>query len=75
VVTKCSSSSEAEEALAHIAEIFPALNLAPEAQTAVAVLERKFPNGRWTIAAGSALRSAGLEPSEDERSWIARAFK
>jgi outer membrane protein assembly factor BamD len=75
VVTQCPTTSGAEEALAHLTEIFLKLGVASEAQTAVAVLERKFPGGRWTIDASDALRSAGLEPTENEKSWVALPFK
>jgi outer membrane protein assembly factor BamD len=75
VVTQFQTSRHIEEALAHIAEIYVALGIASEAQTAIAVLDRKFPNGHWSAEAHEALKSAGLEPVEDEKSWISRAFK
>ena len=46
-----------------------------EAETAVAVLDRKFPNGPWSAKAHAALIAAGFKPIEDERSWISQAFK
>jgi outer membrane protein assembly factor BamD len=89
VLTQYPASPCVEEALARLAESYLALlseaprgtklsnpeSLAPEAQTAVAVLDRKFPNSDLSIEVRAALRSAGLEPVEDEKSWISRASK
>jgi hypothetical protein len=46
-----------------------------EAQTAVAVLGRKFANSYWFAQARDALKLAGLEPIENEKSWISQPFK
>jgi len=75
VVTRFQTSPRVEEALARITEIYLALGIGSEAQTAVAVLQRKFPNGDWAIGAHDALKSTGLDPAEDEKSWISRTFK
>lgn len=75
VVTQFKTSRHVEEALARLTETYLALGVASEAQTAVAVLGRKFPNGHWSAVAHDALRSAGLEPAEDENSWISSTFK
>jgi outer membrane protein assembly factor BamD len=88
VLTQYSASPYVEEALARLAESCLALLsdvppgtrlnrefLASEAQTAVAVLDRKFPDSDLFIEVHAALRSAGLEPVEDEKSWISRAAK
>jgi outer membrane protein assembly factor BamD len=75
VVTKFQTSRYVEEALAHLAEAYLALDLPSEARTAVAVLDRKFPNGHWSAQAHDALTSAGLKATEDEKSWISQAFK
>lgn len=64
-----------EEALAHISEAYLALGLKPEAQCAVAVLQRKFPDSPWSHQAIDALKSAGLEPAEDQKSCISQAFE
>jgi outer membrane protein assembly factor BamD len=74
VVTQYPTSANAEEALARLAEVYLAIGITSEAQCAVAVLQRKFPDGHWSHAALDALRSSGLEPAEDERSYISRAF-
>jgi outer membrane protein assembly factor BamD len=75
VITRCPKSAQAEEALAHLAEIGLELRLPAISQNAVAVLERKFPGSRWTIEARGKLRSAGLEPAEDVKSWVAGPFQ
>jgi outer membrane protein assembly factor BamD len=75
VVKQCRTNSNSEEALARLTIIYLAIGIYSEAQAAVALLEHEFPNGQWTIVAQGALRSAGLEPSEDEKSWVFHAFK
>jgi hypothetical protein len=75
MVQKCPRSSGTPEALAFLAERYLVYGMASEAQTAVAVLEREFPDARSTIEARNALRSAGLTPAEDEKSWIASAYR
>jgi len=75
VVQKCPTSSDTPEVLARLADAFVACGVASQAQTAVAVLERKFPSARFTVEARNALSSAGLIPVEDEKSWIALAFQ
>ena len=69
------SSQHTPEALARIAKSYLALGAASEAQTAVAVLDRKFPGSPWSGYAHTALESAALAPFEDERSWISKAFR
>ena len=75
VVQKCTTSSDTPEVLARLAEAFLVLGIASQAQTAVAVLERKFPSAQFTVEARNALSSARLIPVEDEKSWIALAFQ
>jgi outer membrane protein assembly factor BamD len=89
VVTKYQASSYVDEALARLTECYLALlsqmrtgvtsldreRLASDAQTAAAVLDRKFPAGRFSVEAHDALKSAGLEPLEHEESWISKAFR
>jgi len=75
VVQKCLTSSDTPEVLARLADAFVACGVASQAQTAVAVLERKFPSTRFTVEARNTLRSAGLRPVEDEKSWIALAVQ
>ena len=64
-----------EEALAHISDVYLALGLKPEAQCAVAVLQRKFPNSPWAPKALDTLKAAGLEPTVDQQCWISQALR
>ena len=75
IVQKCPTFSGTPEALAHLAKGYLILGIPLEAQTAVAVLERKFPGTQFTADARNALSAAGLEPLEDKKSWIALAFQ
>jgi outer membrane protein assembly factor BamD len=75
VLTHFPTSWEVEEALALLVESYLALGIPSEAQTAAAVLKRKFPNSGWSRVAAELLKSAGLEPNEDENSWITRALR
>ena len=63
-----------EEALAGISEAYLALGVKPEAQCAVAVLQRKFTDSPFSHQALDALKSAGVEPAEDEKNWISQVF-
>ena len=74
VVTQFHGSRHVEEALWLLTEAYLALGLDPEAQTATAVLRRKFPIGRWSAEAIDSLQAAGLTPAEDATSWISRAL-
>jgi outer membrane protein assembly factor BamD len=75
VLTHFPTSWEVEEALGLLVESYLALGIPPEAQTATAVLNRKFSNSGWSRIAAELLKSAGLEPAEDENSWISRALR
>jgi outer membrane protein assembly factor BamD len=75
VVTQYPSSPKVDEALARLTEAYLALAVPSEAQTAAAVLAREFPTSRWSALAQEAVRSAGLYPLENPRSWIGQAFK
>ena len=75
VVTQYQTTRHVEEALMRLAECYMALGIVPEAQTAAAVLGHNFPEGRWYKDAYSLVRSGGVEPRENQGSWISRAFK
>jgi outer membrane protein assembly factor BamD len=84
IVTHFQASQHVDEALALLVESFLAVDIRSdgatvdfrkEAQTAAAVLNRKYPHSGWTHVAGEILKSAGLSADEDEASWISRAFK
>ena len=74
VVTKYQDTRHAEEALYRLVEADLAMGLQGEAQTAGAVLGHNFPDSEWYQLAYKRLGAGGLEPQEDSRSWISRAF-
>jgi TolA-binding protein len=75
VVTRFPASPAAGEALYRLVDIFLKLGVRNEAQTAAAVLDRKFPRSPWRADALDMLRAAGLRPAEDQTSWISLAFR
>jgi Outer membrane lipoprotein len=75
VVTQYPASPQIEETLAYLAEMYLALHIASEAQTAVAVLDRKLPTSHSSIEAHDASARAGLDPVENENSRISKALK
>lgn len=75
VVSKYQTTRHAEEALARLTEAYMALGIVNEAQTAAAVLGHNFPDGQWYKDSYKLLQSGGLEPREDQGSWISRAFR
>jgi len=75
VMTEYQKSRYVPEALAQQAVIYATLGIKSEAQTALAVLGRKFPSDKWYTASYSLLKYSGIEPLEDEGSWISKAFK
>ena len=75
VVTQYQTTRHVEEALMRLTEAYMALGIVDEAQTAAAVLGHNFPDSRWYKDAYNIVRSGGLEPAENEGSWISRSFK
>ncbi|MEW5422795.1 outer membrane protein assembly factor BamD [Amorphus sp. 3PC139-8] len=74
VVEQYQQTRHVEEALFRLTEAYYSLGVIPEAQTAAAVLGHNFPDSRWYKDAYSLLKKGGYEPSENEKSWISRAF-
>jgi outer membrane protein assembly factor BamD len=74
VVTRYHETRHVEEALERLTESYLAIGIVKEPQTAVAVLGRTFPSSLWYKDALDLLKKAGLEPHEDEDSWISRTF-
>ena len=74
-LTRFQTSRHVDEALARLIDVYLKLGIASEAQSAAAVLVRKFPNSRWSTYATDALRSAGLEPVEHEGASTSETFK
>ena len=52
-----------------------ALGIVDEAQTAAAVLGHNFPDSTWYKHAYGLVKTGGLEPKENQGSWISKAFK
>src|SRR3981189_1134535 len=75
VVTQYQTTWHGEEALARLTEAYTAIGIVGEAQTAAAVLGHNFPDSRWYKDAYNLVKSSGLEPSENQGSYISRAFK
>jgi outer membrane protein assembly factor BamD len=75
VVTRYQTTRHVEEALARLTEAYMAIGIVAEAQTAAAVLGHNFPDSRWYKDAYTLVKSNGLEPSENQGSWMSKAFK
>jgi outer membrane protein assembly factor BamD len=75
VVTRYQTTRHVEEALTRLTEVYMAMGIAEEAQTAAAVLGHNFPDSRWYKDAYNLVKAGGFEPSENPTSWISRAFK
>jgi outer membrane protein assembly factor BamD len=75
VVTQYQTTRHVEEALARLTEAYMTIGIVSEAQTAAAVLGHNFPDSPWYKDAYNLVRSGGVEPTEDQGSFISRAFK
>jgi outer membrane protein assembly factor BamD len=75
VVTRYQTTRHVEEALERLTEAYMSMGIVAEAQTAAAVLGHNFPDSRWYQDAYNIVKSGGLEPSENQASWISKAFK
>ena len=75
VITQYQTTRHVEEALMRLAETYMALGIVNEAQTAAAVLGHNFPDSPWYKDAYRLVRGGGVEPHEDQGSWISKAFK
>lgn len=74
VLAKYQTTRHAEEALMRLTEAYLALGIPNEAQTAAAILGHNYPDSIWYKDAYARLQSDGLEPHEDQGSWISKAF-
>jgi len=75
VVTQYQTTRHVEEALYRLTEAYMSIGIVGEAQTAAAVLGHNFPDSRWYKDAYNLVKSGGLEPSENQGSWISQTFK
>ncbi len=74
VLTSYQTTRHSEEALYRLTEAYMGLGIADEAQTAAAVLGHNFPDGQWYKDAYSLLKGGGLEPRENQQSWISKLY-
>ncbi|SFK23504.1 outer membrane protein assembly factor BamD [Methylocapsa palsarum] len=74
VLAKYQTTRHAEEALMRLTEAYLALGIPNEAQTAAAVLGHNFPDSIWYKDAYALLQTDGLQPHEDQGSWISKSF-
>lgn len=74
VLTNYQTTRHAEEALYRLTEAYMGLGIADEAQTAAAVLGHNFPDGQWYKDAYNLLKGGGLEPRENQQSWISKLY-
>ncbi|WP_419910159.1 outer membrane protein assembly factor BamD [Hoeflea sp.] len=73
VVETYPNTRQVEEALARLVEVYFAMGLTQDAQTAAAVLGHNFPDSQWYADSYKLLQSQGLEPRENSGSWLTRA--
>jgi outer membrane protein assembly factor BamD len=75
VVSQFQQTRHVEEALSRLAECYMAMGIATEAQTATAILGHNYPDSQWYKDAYTLVKSNGLEPREDEGSWLSKTFR
>lgn len=75
VVTQYQTTRHVEEALLRLTECYMALGIVDEAQTAAAVLGHNFPDSPWYKDAYTLVKTGGVEPKQNDESWITKAFK
>ena len=75
VVDKYQTTSHTPEALERLTEAYLALGIVNEAQTAAAVLGYNYPGTQWYMDAYTLLTAENVAPSEDQESWISKAFR
>jgi outer membrane protein assembly factor BamD len=74
VLTSYQTTRHSQEALFRLTEAYMGLGITDEAQTAAAVLGHNFPDGEWYKDAYKLLKGGGLEPKENQQSWISKLY-
>ena len=74
VITRYQTTTHTAEALHRLSEAYMALGVVHEAQTAAAVLGYNYPGSEWYEYSYALLANDGLQPLEDQASWISRAW-
>ena len=75
VVEQYQTTRHVEEALYRLTESYLALGIVPEAQTAASILGHNFPDSEWYKDSYALLNKGGLEPQENQGSWMSRVFR
>jgi outer membrane protein assembly factor BamD len=75
VIDKYQTTTHTPEALERLTEAYLALGVVKEAQTSAAVLGYNYPGNRWYMDAYALLTENNIAPSENEESWISKAFR
>jgi outer membrane protein assembly factor BamD len=75
VIDKYQTTTHTAEALERLTEAYLALGVVKEAQTSAAVLGYNYPGSQWYMDAYRLLTAENVAPSEDEESWISKAFR
>ncbi len=75
VIDKFQTTSHTPEALERLTEAYMAMGVVKEAQTAAAVLGYNYPGSEWYKDAYTLLTEENVAPTEDQESWISKAFR
>jgi outer membrane protein assembly factor BamD len=75
VLAKYQTTRHTEEALLRLTEAYMGLGITDEAQTAAAILGHNYPDSQWYKDSYALLKDNGLEPHENQDSWISKAFR
>ena len=75
VVSEYQTTTQVEEALYRLVETNMVLGMAPDAQSAAAVLGHNYPNSEWYKHAHALLKSGGLSPQINQGTWIGNTLK
>lgn len=75
VVSQYQQTRHVDEALHRLVEAYLSLGVVGEAQTAAAILGHNYPDTEWYKASYALLNTSGVQPQENQGSWISRAFK
>jgi len=74
VIEYYQTTTHTPEALHRLTEAYLSLGIQKEAQTAAAVLGYNYPGNRWYEDSYALLGDQNLQPEQDEKSWISKAW-
>lgn len=75
VVSQYQKTRHIDEALHRLVEAYLSLGIVGEAQTAAAILGHNYPDSEWYKSSFALLNTSGVQPAENQGSWISRAFR